>query len=234
MGLRCASELVGTEAHMHTLVVTALLLALPGPFQAPAAQSAAEVAAAVQRKYDQMKDFSADFTQTHTGGPLGRKRVEQGSVTIKRPGRMRWEYKSPEKKLFVSNGKTLYFYDPGNNQVTVSQMPEGDDATSAALFLTGRGNLTRDFNVSFLPNAAPDTYALKLEPKRKQNDFDSLELVVDRQTLQLRSLTANAKESGRDTFVFSSIKENVGAADKMFEFEIPRGADVIHAGRGKS
>jgi len=220
---------------MHTFITTALLLAVSGLGQAPAGQqSAAEVAAAVQRKYDQMKDFSADFTQTHAGGPLGRKRVEQGSVVIKRPGRMRWEYKSPEKKLFVSNGKRLSFYDHANNQVTLSEMPEGDDATSAALFLTGRGNLTRDFNVSFLPNAAGDSYALKLEPKRRQNDFDWLELVVDRQTLQLRTLTAISKEAGRDSFAFSAIKENTGAADKMFEFEIPRGAEVIHAGRGKS
>ena len=170
----------------------------------------------------------------HVGGPLGRKRVEQGSVVIKRPGRMRWEYKSPEKKLFVSNGKRLSFYDHGNNQVTLSEMPAGDDATSAALFLTGRGNLTRDFNVSFLPNAAADSYALKLEPKRRQSDFDWLELVVDRQTFQLRTLTAISQEGGRDSFAFSSIKENTGAADKVFEFEIPRGAEVIHAGRGKS
>jgi outer membrane lipoprotein carrier protein len=219
---------------MHMLIAATVLIALLGPIQTPAGQSAAEVAAAVQRKYDQMKDFSADFTQTHTGGPLGRKRVEQGAVVIKRPGRMRWEYKSPEKKLFVSNGKRLVFHDPGNNQVTLSEMPEGDDATSAALFLTGRGNLTRDFNVSFLPNAAADTYALKLEPKRRQTDFDWLELVVDRQTLQLRTLTAIAREAGRDSFAFSSVKENVGAADKIFEFEIPRGAEVIHAGRGKS
>ena len=219
---------------MHTFLATALLLVVSSMGQAPAGQSAAEVAAAVQRKYDQMKDFSADFTQTHAGGPLGRKRVEQGSVVIKRPGRMRWEYKSPEKKLFVSNGKRLSFYDHANNQVTLSEMPEGDDATSAALFLTGRGNLTRDFNVSFLPNAVPDSYALKLEPKRRQNDFDWLELVVDRQTLQLRTLTAISKEAGRDSFAFSAIKENTGAADKIFEFEIPRGAEVIHAGRGKS
>jgi outer membrane lipoprotein carrier protein len=197
------------------------------------AQTAADVAAALQRKYDAIRDFSADFTHQHQSGVLGRKVSEQGSVLVKKPGKMRWEYKSPEKKLFVSDGARIYFHDPGSNQVTVSEVPQGDQAASAALFLTGKGNLVRDFNVSFLQGEAGSTYALRLDPKKPQGEYDWLEIVVDRDTLLIQRLTAAEKEGGRSTFLFSRFRENVGVGDKPFVFEIPRGAEVIHAGRAK-
>ena len=198
-------------------------------------KSAAEVAAALQRKYDSIRDFSADFTHQHQSGVLRRKVVEQGSLLVKKPGKMRWEYKSPEKKLFVSDGKRIYFHDPAANQVTISDMPKGDEAASAALFLTGQGNLTRDFTASFLDgaSAADGAYAVRLQPRTRQPEYDWLEIVVDRDTLLIQTLTAAEKDGGRSTFLFSRFKENIGVGDKPFEFEIPRGAEVIHAGRAK-
>lgn len=195
--------------------------------------SASELAAALQKKYNGISTFSADFTHEHEGGVLRRKMSEQGSLQVKKPGRMRWDYKVPEKKLFVSDGTTIYFHDVTNNQVTVSQMPQGDDVSSAALFLLGKGDLTRDFAASFGSGGAPDTYVLRLEPKREQADYDWLELTVDRKTLQLRGLTAAEKQGGRTSFVFSNFKENVNLADKTFMFKIPPGAEVIHADRTK-
>jgi outer membrane lipoprotein carrier protein len=206
---------------------------LPASAQTLPADSAAAVAAALQQKYDRVSTFSADFTHEHQGGVLRRKLVEQGSLLVKKPGRMRWEYKSPEKKLFISDGSVLYFYDPANNQVTESRMPQADEAASAALFLLGRGSLTRDFTPSLVPGGAADTYVLRLDPKREQADYDWLELTVDRTTLQIRALTAAEKQGGRSTFLFSNFKENVRLADKTFEFRIPPGAEVIHAGRPK-
>ena len=203
--------------------------ALPAQNSTP---SAAEVAASVQRKYDTVRDFSANFTHQHTGGVLRRQLVEQGTVHVKKPGKMRWEYKSPEEKLFVSDGKRLYFYDPSNNQVTISEVPEGNQAT-AAQFLSGRGNIARDFEVSFTDGGSADSYALKLVPRTPQNEYDWLEIVVDRATYQIRSLTAVEKQGGRSTFLFSGLKENIAIPDKTFVFDIPRGAEVIHAGPPK-
>jgi outer membrane lipoprotein carrier protein len=216
----------------HSL--TALLVVFSaGPIAQERASSAAEVAAALQRKYDMVRDFTAEFTHQHQGGVLRRKLVEQGTLHVKKPGKMRWDYKSPEKKLFVSNGRRLYFHDPVNNQVTISEAPQADQATSAALFLTGRGSVTRDFKASFTEGGTPDTYGLRLDPVTPQNEYDWLEVVVDRATLQIRSLTAVEKQGGRSTFIFSRLKENIGVPDKTFEFEIPRGAEVIHAGPPK-
>ena len=72
---------------------------------------------------------------------------------------MRWDYKEPEPKVFVSDGRRIYLHVPADNQVIISPVPEEDQATTAVLFLVGKGNLTRDFTVTFVPRAPrADTY----------------------------------------------------------------------------
>ena len=208
------------------LLATGTLAAAP---QAPA-RSAAEVAADLQKKYDTVRDFSADFVHKYQGGVLRKTATESGTVQVKKPGRMRWDYKSPDKKLFVSDGTRIYFYVPADNQVMVSPVPKEDQATTAVLFLAGKGNLTRDFTVSFADGGGDDTYALKLQPRLPERDYDWLQVVADRSTLQIRSLSAADQQGGRSTFLFSKFKENTGLSDKTFAFTIPRGADVITTG----
>jgi len=190
----------------------------------------AEVAAALQTRYDRVRDFTADFTQEHVG--LLKKKTTRlsGKLQVKKPGKMRWDYTAPEKQLFVSDGTTIYLFVPADNQVTVSPVPKQDAATSATLFLVGKGNIVRDFAVTFTQNAPQGTYGLRLQPKLPERDYDWLELVVDRTSMQIRQLTAANKQGGQESFTFTNFKENVGLADKTFEFKIPRGADVRHAG----
>lgn len=195
-----------------------------------AAPPATEVAAALQKKYDAIHDFTADFVHESEGGMLRRKQTERGFLQVKKPGKMRWDYKSPEPKVFVSDGHRIYLYVPADNQVIVSPVPDEDQATTAVLFLVGKGNLTRDFNVSYLDGGTADTYALRLDPKLVERDYDWLQLVIDRQSLQIRTLSAADAQGGRSTFHFSNFKENVGLSDKTFAFKIPRGADVTTNG----
>jgi len=209
------------------LAAGAVLVAVP---QAPARLSPLEVAAALQKKYDAVRDFSADFVHNYEGGVLRKKLSERGTVQVKKPGRMRWDYKAPESKLFVLDGSRIYLYVPADNQVMVSPVPKEDQATTAVLFLVGKGNLARDFAVSFVERGSPDTYGLKLEPKLPERDYDWLQVVVDRSSLQIRSLTAADQQGGRSTFLLSHFKENIGLSDKIFKFTIPRGADVITSG----
>ena len=208
-----------------------LLLLAPAGAGSQARPPAAETARALQHKYDTVKDFSADFTHTYEGGVLGKKSSERGTVQIKKPARMRWEYTAPDKKLFIADGHKIYSYIPADKQVTISNMPGPDEATPAVMFLAGTGNLTRDFSVSYAPaGETPDTWALRLDPRQKQRDYDWLVIVVDRKTLQIRSLSAADEEGGRSTFAFTNYRENTGVSDKVFEFKIPRGVDVITAG----
>jgi outer membrane lipoprotein carrier protein len=192
---------------------------------------AADVAAALQRKYDSIKDFSAAFTQTYEGGVLRRKASESGLVYVKKPGKMRWDYTSPEKKLFVSDGRTMFLYFPADRQVMKNPVPDQDQATSAVLFLMGKGDIVRDFNIRWGEGGSDTVYRLRLDPKTRQAEYDWLEVAADRRTLQIVGLTAADAQGGRSSFAFSNFKENAGLADKMFEFTIPRGTEVISSGK---
>jgi len=201
-----------------------------GASTAPEQDSPQQVASALQAKYDSIRDFKADFTQQYDSALFRKKLLERGKVQVKKPGRMRWDYTAPDKKLFISNGTNIYLFVPADNQVTVSPVPKQDEATTALLFLVGKGNLTRDFTVSFIPKAPPDTFGLRLDPKLPDRDYDWLQLGLERKSLQIRTLVAGDRQGGQSTFTFTNFKENVGLSDKTFEFKIPRGADVINAG----
>lgn len=188
---------------------------------------AADIAGALQRKYDGIKDFSASFTQTYEGGVLRRKATESGTVYIKKPGKMRWDYTQPEKKHVISDGRYVYLYFPADKQVMKNPLPEQDEATSAVLFLMGKGDIIRDFTVRWLDPAADGPYRLRLDPKKRQAEYDWLEVSADRNSLRIVGLTAGDAQGGRSAFAFSNFKENVGLSDKMFQFSIPRGTEVI-------
>ena len=210
------------------LATVALAFLTPTSAQTP---TAPQVAANLQAKYNQIRDFSADFVQEYESGVLKRKITERGTVQVKKPGKMRWDYAPPAKKVFVSDGTNLFLFEPDDNQVTKSAIPKQDEATTAVLFLVGKGNLTRDFNVSFLPNAPAGMYGLRLEPKLPERDYDWLHLLVDQQTMQIRSLTSADRQGGQSKFIFSNFKENIGLPDSRFDFKIPRGAHVVTADR---
>jgi len=195
-------------------------------------RTAPELARALQKKYDTIKDFSADFVHAYEGGVLRKQITERGHLLVKKPGKMRWDYTSPEQKQFVSDGVKMYSYIPQDKQVIVSTIPPEDEATTPTLFLAGKGNLVRDFTASITdaPKGMPaDTRALKLVPKVRQKDYDWLVLVVDPNTLDFRGLVTVDAQGGISTFSFANLKVNVGVADKEFTFKVPRGVDVVIA-----
>jgi outer membrane lipoprotein carrier protein len=186
----------------------------------------------LQRKYDRVTDFSADFIHSYRGGVLKQQATERGTLLVKKPGKMRWEYTAPEKKLFVSDGHKIYSYIPQDRQVIVGTMPRDEHAPTPALFLTGKGDLTRDFTAAFdkVAEAQPGSLVLKLTPKRREPEYESLTLVVDPNTLMLRMLITVDAQGGRSAFTFSNLKENVGVADNQFVFKMPRNVDVVTDG----
>jgi len=210
-----------------------LAFMLAAALAAPAAeQTAAELASALQKKIDGIHDFTTDFTHVYEGGVLRKQITERGHLLIKKPGKMRWDYTSPEQKAFVSDGVKMYSYIPEDKQVIVAAVPSDDQATTPALFLAGKGSLTRDFTASLVdaPAGMPaGTRALKLVPKTRQQDYDWLTLLVDPVTLAIRGLQTVDAQGGKSTFSFANLKENAGVADKEFAFKIPRGVDVVSA-----
>jgi outer membrane lipoprotein carrier protein len=213
----------------------AVAVALAAPLAAQPA-GPTELAAALQKKYAGIRDFSADFVHTYKGGVLRKQVTERGRLLIKKPGKMRWEYTSPEPKQFVSDGVKIYSYVPADQQVIVGTVPRDDDASTPALFLTGKGDLTRDFVASLdtaPPDSAPGSKALKLVPRTSQPDYDWLVLLVDQRSLALRGMVTADSQGGISTFTFTNLKENVGLSDKEFSFRMPRGVDVVSDGGGR-
>jgi outer membrane lipoprotein carrier protein len=207
--------------------------AFTGSLALGAADSTApELAAALQRKYDGIKDFAADFSHTYEGGVLHKRITERGHLLVKKPGKMRWDYSTPETKQFVSDGLKMYSYIPQDKQVIVATVPPDEDAPTPTLFLAGKGNVTRDFTPSLVETPAgmpAGSRALKLVPKSRQRDYDWLVLVLDPGTLSIRGLLTVDEQGGKSSFFFTNLKENVGLADKEFAFKIPRGVDVVTA-----
>jgi outer membrane lipoprotein carrier protein len=214
---------------LTALAFVILALALSASAQSPAPGSAEAIAQDLQKKYDRMTDFSADFVHSYRGGVLRQQATERGRLLVKKPGKMRWEYTSPEKKTFVSDGHKVYSYIPQDKQVLVSTVPPDDSAPTPALFLTGKGNIARDFTVAFdkLPEAPAGTIALRLTPKKREPDYNSLTIVMQPGTLTLAMLVTTDPQGGRSVFTFTNLKENVGLADNLFVFTIPRGVDVV-------
>src|SRR5439155_24513490 len=154
--------------------VAACIVLMLCPTVRAAEATATELALALQRKLDGIKDFSTDFVHSYQGGVLRKQITERGRVLIKKPGKMRWEYTKPEQKLFVSDGVKMYSYLPQDKQVIVTSVPQGDGATTPMLFLTGKADLTRDFSASIVetPRQLPSgAESLKLVPHTRQPDY---------------------------------------------------------------
>ena len=215
---------------MKSLGVLALAAALAAPVAAQ--NDPVALAAKVQQRYNGIKDFQGEFVQTYEGGVLRTKTTERGTLAIKRPGRLRFTYTKPERKEFVSDGVRLYTHLVADKQVIVSPAPSADDGDVPAMFLAGRSDLARDYTPTLTPlsGAATGLLTLKLVPKNRESEFDSLGIGVDPKTLQIQFLTAVDKQGGRSSFTFTNLKENRGLSDKHFEFRIPRGADVVTQG----
>jgi outer membrane lipoprotein carrier protein len=207
------------------LSTVALLSAAPAAGTDPLA-----LAQALQKKYDLVRDFSTDFVHSYQGGVLRKTITERGRLLVKKPGMMRWAYAGPEQKVFVSDGRKMYSYVPADRQVYVASVPTDDSASTPGLFLAGKGNLLRDYEVSGADRPAgapPETEAIRLVPKRQDGDHEWLVMVVDSASLQLRMLVTGDRQGGTSTFTFSGMKENIGLSDREFVFTIPRGVDVI-------
>jgi outer membrane lipoprotein carrier protein len=207
---------------MLTVVLTAgPLLALQTP-----ASPADALAARVQTHYATVRDFTADFVLSTTGPLTPKPIVERGALRVKKPGRMRWTFNTDDQRQFVADSVKIYSYFPKDKYVMVSPIPKDDEVSTALLFLAGRGNLVRDFTPALGPGAAAGEARLLLAPKARQADFESLTIDVSTTTMGFRGLAVHDTQGGTSTYRFMNLRENVGLADREFEFTIPKGVVV--------
>lgn len=217
------------------LIAGGLLAAAPartaGLAQAPPASALAQ---SLQKRYATIKDFRADFTHEVKGAVLRTiATTERGEVKVKKPGRLWMTYTTPHKKSFVADGAFVYTYNASDRAGTRGPMPAGDDISVAILFLAGRGDLVKDFRAA-MPAAQPaGEWQLVLTPIKRQQDFATLALAVDRATLAIRGMTTVDAQGGTFILRFTNLRENVGLKDSDFRFTFPRGTHVIDTGRAQ-
>jgi len=181
----------------------------------------------LQAKYNRLSSLSADFTQIYTASG-GKSRRESGRLLLKKPGKMRWDYASPETKLFISDGKYLYEYVPAERYASRTSIKSSGDMRAPFAFLLGSGNLRKDFKRIELTKESParaGNVVLKMIPKRGA-DFRELLVEIEPNSLQLSRLTLIESSGARSDFLFSNVRENPAANNSQFTFKAPEGVEL--------
>ena len=211
-----------------TLVVGAA--ALPGISLAQTQPSLDDVVRGLEGAYGKMNDLKAEFSQTAFNKSLNQSIPAQGTVYLKKGGKLRWEYSDPTPQEIVSDGKTLWVYTPTLSQVNVGPAPEALSGPAGS-FLSGLGKLREHFTVRFLNPADPKdkdgTVALDLTPKQPLPTMNRLILSVDPKSWEARRAVIYDQFENTVTMQFSKITVNTGLADKLFTFVAPKGVATV-------
>lgn len=194
---------------------------------------AAVVVGQLQKEYERTAAIKAKFAQT-LAGPTG-KRQASGTVLLKKPGKMRWDYEKPEKKLFVADGTNLWVYEPEDEQAFKQSLSSSQLPTQVS-FLFGRGKLLDDFEVSYLDGQGlgePADLVLKLVPKVATAQYRYLVFVVSPTTHLVKETLLFDQQGGSNHIVFSTIETNpkTGVDDSRFAFTPPANTKIITPGR---
>ncbi|HEY4188671.1 MAG TPA: outer membrane lipoprotein chaperone LolA [Polyangia bacterium] len=219
------------------LALLSLFLVGVTPFApAPAAAGRLDLTSVVdrvQKRYDSAADFRATFNQTLTNAAFKRRSPSTGEVLLKKPGRMRWNYKTPEPKMYLSDGDLLWLYEPEDKQAFKQDL-KGSQLPAALAFLTGKGKLTEQFDITFAKDApvgSPRDYILALSPKQPQAQVKSLLFVVDPETFFVRETFIVDPQGNSNDILFSDIKINGHLPDGTFHFSPPAGVRVVDTGK---
>lgn len=202
----------------------AIFLSVLIPPAALTAEDLSGVVSKLQRRYDGITAVSADFTQEVSSKIQGRTQVSQGTVFFKKPGKMKWLYTSPARDELVSNGKTLWVFERDLNQVI--ERPLEGNSSAAADFLTGVGNLARDFEIT-LARGGGDTYRLGLVPREPQPNVKKFYMELDKTRFIVVKTIVEDYFGNVTTVGFRNIKLNAPVEDSFFEFSPPKGAAVV-------
>ena len=192
------------------------------------AESPSELIGNLQKHYEQIQSFSADFEQNFQGQGIFIR--ESGIVKMKKPGKMYWQYQQPNKKLFIADGKKSYFYVPNDNQVIITDL-DLSDAPIPLLFLIGKGDLNKDFHADFEKEEEPvgvNNILLRLTPKGSQTVVSHVTLEIDRSTYLIHRLIVTESIGSRNEYILRNMLQNRSFPDRLFVFKIPDKAEVLY------
>jgi len=186
------------------------------------------IAEKVDERYNHIQTLQAQFAETYSGA--GMKRTESGTLELKKPGRMRWDYDQPRPKMFLTDGKTAWFYVPGERQVRRAPVKDIDDLRSPLRYLLGKAKLEKEFvGLAIDTNAKPlnaGDIVLRGVPKGMQERVSNTLLEVTPDGL-IQRIVVEEMDGSVTEFRFLQQKENVQIADQRFKFTPPQGVEVV-------
>jgi outer membrane lipoprotein carrier protein len=197
-----------------------LALALAAPAAAPDPQ---EVARRVQAFYEKTRDLEAGFVQTYSYAAFGRKQVSKGTLRVKKPGMLRWDYAEPARKTIAITGSRLVQWEPEAHQAYVDDRFDATAMSAAVTFLLGKGSLAKEFELSL-----GDDGWLRCTPKKPDPRVESIALEVGEggevTATRVRDAQGNVNE-----IRLSGTRRNAGLPDSAFQVEIPKDARRLAA-----
>ena len=210
----------------RTLAACLIVCALALP--AVAGPDVHALADKVDQHYNHMRTLEADFTETYTGA--GMSRTESGTLLLKKPGQMRWNYADPRPKLFVTDGHMAWFYVPGEKQARRAPVKQLDDLRSPLRYLLGKTKLEKELEgLSLAPDEKPvnaGDVVLRGVPKGMRDRVEQTLLEIAPDGLIVRMVVEELDGSVTE-FRFHQQKENVQIADDQFQFVPPPGVEIV-------
>jgi len=211
---------------LHSAFIV-LLLAPPTPLPQ---EIPSQILEQVQKKYSRLETLAAEFVHIYHA-PGSRTLRESGYVWLRRPRRMRWEYTSPEEKLFISDGTMVYFYVPADRQVTRARIKDVNDLRVSFIFMLGRFDIRQFFSrFELTQRESPvqaGNYVIRLTPEKRYAAFAELIVEVVPDTFELRRVSIVEFGGARSDFLFSNVRENVPVSAEQFSFTIPPNVQVL-------
>jgi outer membrane lipoprotein carrier protein len=227
----------GVELWAVIPFVAAVLLVL-APAVGGVAADVRSVAAAVDEHYNHLRTLQAEFTEVYRRA--GMERTESGTLWlakggVKKPGKMRWEYRSPREKLFVSDGKDAWFYVPGDRQARRTDARKLDDVRSPLAFLLGKSKLEKELRgLSLAPDIAPvgaGDLVLRGVPLALAGRVSEILLEVTADHTIAR-IVINDVDGSVTEYRFSGQKENEASPEGRFQFSPPAGTETVESELG--
>lgn len=204
----------------------AQVLAAPQPPRIAAAdERLTATVRALQKTYEDTREFEARFTQRYTYALLRRTQESHGVVRFKKPGLMRWDYTDPTPKTFLIDGTRLWVHQPKDNTVLVDHCFKQDGLTASVAFLWGAGDIEKQFRVAWFDGtfgAASDLH-LALEPHEANGIFKRLILVVDPVSYRVKQSVVVDPNGNINQFLYEDLRFNHGVPANAFVFSAPAG-----------
>ena len=209
---------------LHKFLILFTLLALPGTLFAETSEQ--QALDAIQRQYEKVSTFEADFTQRSYVKMMNQTHSVKGTVKIKKPGKMKWVYGAPDTQILISDGKNLWLYVPEEEQATKVPVESIYSSNTPALFLAGKGKLTRSFNVESVSEENRNIL-VTLVPKNEDQGLARLILHANKKNYQITGSTVYDKLGNKTEIRFSRIRINREIPEEQFQLKTPPGVEIL-------